>query len=133
MSQKTIFIVALLLALPVRAEPADIQFFGDVFVPSRVLSTTEPFADAAPLLGASKHNVANLEGVITSTVVPYEAKRFLLRMPLTAAAALKAAGIDAVTLANNHTLDFGHQGLFDTLAELARAGIASTGAGEDRD
>jgi poly-gamma-glutamate synthesis protein (capsule biosynthesis protein) len=50
-------------------------------------------------------------------------------MPPSAAQILRTAGIDAVTLANNHTMDFGFAGLLSTLTSLARADIASTGAG----
>jgi hypothetical protein len=46
-------------------------------------------------------------------------------------AALAAAGIDCVALANNHMMDFGPEGLRQTRAALGAAGIAHTGAGED--
>src|SRR5215475_9730860 len=46
---------------------------------------------------------------------------------------LAAARIDACALANNHVLDWGEQGLVDTLASLDRFGIARCGAGRDRD
>ena len=60
-------------------------------------------------------------------------KRFLLHMPPVAARVLKKAGIDVATLANNHAMDFGSTGLFDTITALGHAGIQSTGAGADRD
>ena len=41
-------------------------------------------------------------------------------------------GFDVVTLANNHMLDYGPDGLADTLAVLARAGVAAVGAGSTR-
>ncbi len=44
-------------------------------------------------------------------------------------AVLRAASIDAVSLANNHTLDFGHEALLDTLSLLSVEGIAHAGAG----
>ncbi|PVA09241.1 hypothetical protein DC366_15190 [Pelagivirga sediminicola] len=51
--------------------------------------------------------------------------------PAPTLAALKDAGIDAVTLANNHMLDCGTAGLTETQTMLHGAGIASFGAGED--
>ncbi|MBM3449678.1 MAG: CapA family protein [Armatimonadetes bacterium] len=42
---------------------------------------------------------------------------------------LRAIGVDVATLANNHALDCGAQGLHDTLTALAGAGIATVGAG----
>lgn len=46
-------------------------------------------------------------------------------------ALLSAAGIDAVTLANNHVLNWGQYGLAETLYTLVEAGIAYAGAGRD--
>src|SRR5207247_9511007 len=40
-------------------------------------------------------------------------------------------GVDCVTLANNHALDFGPDALLDTLAHLDAAGIRAVGAGTD--
>jgi poly-gamma-glutamate synthesis protein (capsule biosynthesis protein) len=44
---------------------------------------------------------------------------------------LEQAGIDGVTLGNNHVLDAGRQGLAETLGHLDRAGIERAGAGMD--
>jgi poly-gamma-glutamate synthesis protein (capsule biosynthesis protein) len=44
---------------------------------------------------------------------------------------LKKAGITTVTLANNHSMDFGKEGLLDTLQQLVKAGIGHVGAGEN--
>jgi hypothetical protein len=48
------------------------------------------------------------------------------------AAALARAGVDAVSLANEHSFDSGPQGLSETIANLDAVGIASVGAGLDR-
>jgi len=45
---------------------------------------------------------------------------------------LSAAGIDYCALANNHTIDWGYDGLKETLAVLAQAGIQTSGAGRDQ-
>lgn len=44
---------------------------------------------------------------------------------------LAAAKLDCCTLANNHVLDWGRSGLLETLESLARAGVATAGAGRD--
>jgi len=44
---------------------------------------------------------------------------------------LEAASVDVVTLANNHLMDYGHEGLVDTIATLESAGIAWFGAGPE--
>jgi poly-gamma-glutamate capsule biosynthesis protein CapA/YwtB (metallophosphatase superfamily) len=60
-------------------------------------------------------------------------KRFFFRAPPIAAERLAGLGVDAVTLANNHALDYGPVALLDTLDHLDRAGIAHVGAGADVD
>jgi poly-gamma-glutamate capsule biosynthesis protein CapA/YwtB (metallophosphatase superfamily) len=56
-------------------------------------------------------------------------KPFFFRAPPEAAPLLAGLGVDCVTLANNHALDFGEQALADTLAHLREAGIRWVGAG----
>lgn len=46
---------------------------------------------------------------------------------------VKGMGVHAVTLANNHMMDYGHPALFDTLEACERAGIMHCGAGADLD
>jgi len=53
--------------------------------------------------------------------------------PDRAPAVLRAWGVDAVSLANNHTLDYGVPGLDDTLAALQKAGLTCFGAGRTAD
>jgi poly-gamma-glutamate capsule biosynthesis protein CapA/YwtB (metallophosphatase superfamily) len=60
-------------------------------------------------------------------------KQFFFRAPPVAAERLAELGVDAVTLANNHALDYGPVALLDTLDHLDRAGIAHVGAGADAD
>jgi poly-gamma-glutamate capsule biosynthesis protein CapA/YwtB (metallophosphatase superfamily) len=75
--------------------------------------------------------VLNLECCISSrgTRFPDPRKPFFFRAPPVAAERLAELGVDAVTLANNHALDYGPDALLDTLAHLDAAGIAAVGAG----
>jgi poly-gamma-glutamate capsule biosynthesis protein CapA/YwtB (metallophosphatase superfamily) len=77
--------------------------------------------------------VVNLECCISERGRPWPDPRkpFFFRAPPAAADALAAIGVDCVTLANNHALDFGAVALLDTLEHLRAAGIASVGAGPD--
>jgi poly-gamma-glutamate synthesis protein (capsule biosynthesis protein) len=77
--------------------------------------------------------VLNLECCISDggTPFPDPAKRFFFRAPPVAAERRAELGVDAVTLANNHALDYGPQALLDTLRHLERAGVAAVGAGAD--
>jgi len=56
-------------------------------------------------------------------------KLFFFRAPPQAAELLAVLGVDCVTLANNHALDWGAEALLDTLEHLSTAGIRTTGAG----
>lgn len=57
------------------------------------------------------------------------AKNFNFRARPELAAALAAGGVDVASLANNHMLDYGPEGLFDTISTLDALGIAHFGAG----
>jgi poly-gamma-glutamate synthesis protein (capsule biosynthesis protein) len=78
--------------------------------------------------------VLNLECCISDrgTRFPDPSKPFFFRAPPVAAGRLAEIGVDAVTLANNHVLDFGPVALLDTLAHLEAAGITAVGAGPDK-
>jgi poly-gamma-glutamate synthesis protein (capsule biosynthesis protein) len=60
---------------------------------------------------------------------PDPRKPFFFRAPLIAIEALTRLGVDCVSLANNHALDFGATALLDTIGHLSDAGIACVGAG----
>lgn len=62
---------------------------------------------------------------------PDPAKPFFFRAPPVAVEVLSHLGVDCVTLANNHALDYGQDALLDTLRHLHDAGIATVGAGGD--
>ena len=77
--------------------------------------------------------IANLECCISDRGDPWPDPRkpFFFRAPPRAAEILATIGVDCVTLANNHALDFGTDALLDTFEHLRAAGIARVGAGTD--
>ncbi len=77
--------------------------------------------------------VLNLECAVSErgSLWPDPWKPFFFRAPPVAVEALVHLGVDCVTLANNHALDFGEEALLDTFDHLSRAGIAWVGAGAD--
>jgi poly-gamma-glutamate capsule biosynthesis protein CapA/YwtB (metallophosphatase superfamily) len=77
----------------------------------------------------------NLECCVSKRGAPIEepGKPFFFRAPPAAAERLAELGVAAVTLANNHVLDFGPDAFADTLRHLDAAGIATAGAGLDRE
>ncbi|WP_242424748.1 CapA family protein, partial [Frankia sp. EI5c] len=71
-----------------------------------------------------------LETAVTTRGTP-AAKTFVFRAPPTAFNALRAAGVDVVNMANNHGMDYGLDGLTDTLRSANEAGFPTVGIGAD--
>jgi len=99
-----------------------------------------PFAHVQDVLSHADAIVGNLECSLSDRGVPTKAKspkdlkarkEFLLRGSPTAALGLAQAGFAAMTLANNHSFDYGADALDDTLAALHDNGIATAGAGDN--
>ena len=66
-----------------------------------------------------------------TTVLSQPLERLLERYREGKVTALRAAGVDAVTLANNHAYDQGLRGLRNTLAATERESLPSIGVGDD--
>ncbi len=100
----------------------------------RPVAPDYPWGDALRELDrlAPARFVVNLETAVTTSDSPWPGKGIHYRMNPAHVDGLRAARIDACALANNHVLDWGREGLRDTLATLHAAGIATAGAGEDR-
>lgn len=94
-----------------------------------------PWGDALAELDrvAPALRLVNLETAVTARGKPDPGKGINYRMHPGNLPCLPAAGLDGVSLANNHVLDWGEEGLADTLGSLANAGIRAAGAGADRD
>jgi poly-gamma-glutamate capsule biosynthesis protein CapA/YwtB (metallophosphatase superfamily) len=77
--------------------------------------------------------VANLETPLTNLrKSPWQDKEYLhWSDPVLAPRYLKKNNINLVSLANNHTLDYGTQGLNDTFSALSKAAIDVIGAGQN--
>src|SRR5438309_895219 len=90
-------------------------------------------AELAAHLASAALTVVNLVCCISDRGSPFADPRkpFFFRAPPVAAERLAELGVDAVTLANNHALDYGPVALLDTLELLRAAGIATVGAGAD--
>lgn len=89
------------------------------------------FAEVQSVLAAADLRVGNLECALTDAGAAEAGKTYTLKAPPEAAAALKAGGFDLVSLANNHALDYGQEGLQEAQKLLGGQGIASIGAGKD--
>ncbi len=104
---------------------------------AQALASVPPAALFAPEVVAAAHEadlfVLNLECCISArgSLWPDPHKPFFFRAPPVAVEALGLLGVDCVTLANNHALDFGAEALLDTFELLDAAGIAWVGAGAE--
>lgn len=122
-------------------EGPTIALLGDVMLGRTVaerLAEGPPAAvwsgEVAELCGACDTVICNLECCVSEhdeRTDRIRGKPFFFRAPPSATEALAAVGVTAVSLANNHALDFGTVALLDTLDHLAAASIASVGAGPD--
>lgn len=112
-------------------------FGGDVMLGRNVkeyilrFGPAYPLGPIAPLMRSADLTIINLECAITSSLDqwPGERKAFYFGAPPQAIESLTGAGVDMVSLANNHALDFGVEGLLDTFATLRSHGVRSAGAG----
>jgi poly-gamma-glutamate capsule biosynthesis protein CapA/YwtB (metallophosphatase superfamily) len=129
--------VVWLLDVRVARAPADegfrLAFLGDVMLGRGVAqahaSLERPWGLALdgirPDLEAADLALANLESPLTAR--PLQQAGYDLRGPGSAANALSAAGLDLVSLANNHAMDSGVEGLADTQQALQGAGVGWIG------
>jgi len=75
--------------------------------------------------------IINLETALTTNDIPEPKKGASYRCHPTNVNALKLAGVNVATLANDHVLDWKEDGLEDTCSALERAGILYAGAGRN--
>jgi poly-gamma-glutamate capsule biosynthesis protein CapA/YwtB (metallophosphatase superfamily) len=123
-------------SVPASPSPAlaevTLAFGGDVHFAGRTAALLDhpesAFGGIAVLLSKADLAFVNLETAVTERGEP-EPKQFHFRAPRQAITAVKAAGVDAVSLANNHALDYGRIGLADTLEAARGAGLPALGAG----
>src|SRR5881296_2163514 len=90
-----------------------------------------PFEAILPLLKSASIVLGNLEGPL-ARMSAREVRNYSYRVNPDLAAALTRAGINVLTLANNHALDCGREGVLETLEALASVGAGAIGAGADR-
>lgn len=89
-----------------------------------------PFEHIAPVLRDAGVAFVNLESPLSDGGEAAD-KDFVFRGPPEGAKGLAEAGVDVVSLANNHVFDYGFTGLRDTWAALNAAGVAHVGSGEN--
>lgn len=112
-----------------------IAFAGDVHFERHLAELLghpdDALEDITGVLGAADVTMVNLETAITERGQP-EPKEFQFRTGAGALEVLAAAGVDVVTVANNHGADYGPVGLRDTLAAKRASPIPIVGVGRNK-
>lgn len=104
------------------------KFVGDVKIDSTLQNRISN--DMLDLLRKDSQVVANLEAPVTLAKYPAPKWASLKQSP-EMLKELKMLNVKAVSLANNHMLDYGIEGLFDTIKNLKKEGLLFFGAGKD--
>ena len=117
-------------------EPLTIAFVGDVMMEASIERAMQKNGYDYPLLQVKEeveradYAVVNLETAVTNQTRAYD-KLYNFKTGPQSLVALKEAGFDMVTLANNHTMDYREEGLLDTINYLNEVGLPYVGAGKN--
>ncbi len=118
--------------------PVTLNFTGDIMFARRIQTYINQYGyqslfdpTSAYLQDAADITVANLECPLTTSNNAHPTKPILLKGSPQHAAALKYGGIDLVTIANNHILDYGEEGLQETQSVVHDNNVIWFGAGMD--
>src|SRR5690606_23611842 len=109
---------------------------GDILFHTRVLDAAEAhgmdrvFEGLREVIEPDEIAFANLETPLSMERQPMRGNPPRLGAPRSSAAVLARAGLDVLSVANNHVWDQGHLGLADTLDAVRDAGIVAVGAAE---
>lgn len=123
----------------VSEEGMHLLFGGDVLLSSHVLGAYEKAGgihgvvdeNYRKIIQQSDFFMVNEEFPFSSRGTAAVDKEYTFRIPPEKVALFEEMGIDGVSLANNHSMDFGSDALLDSVETLDQAGILHTGAGEN--
>lgn len=120
------------------APTSTLVFVGDIMLSRNIGKRMEnfedweyPFRRVKKYLSEADFTFANLESPI-SDKGNNQGSIWSFRADPRTIIGLQAAGVDVVSLANNHIWDWGKEALIDTVNRLEEAGIATLGAGKDK-
>lgn len=128
------FVLLSMFSALAQAETVRLLFVGDVMLddgPGRVVAAGgDPLAPFAPLLADADYRIANLECPLATTGKAIPTKIYTFRADPRAVRVLKGR-FDAVSVANNHSGDYGRAAFLETLSVLDGAGIRHFGGGRN--
>ncbi|KIL35063.1 capsule biosynthesis protein [Cohnella kolymensis] len=144
-----VMFIALLVAFPTviaaespttepKQQPVTINFVGDILLDNEVDSYIRkngvdyPFKGTSSVLQNADITFGNLETSVSTRGKP-AVKQYTFRSRPETLQSLVNAGFDGVSLANNHTLDYGITALEDTMSHLRKYELGFTGAGSKQD
>ena len=124
---------------PEPEEAVTLLFAGDVLLSDHVLNA---YQSGGGITGVVDQNlleeIQKADLFMVNEEFPFSTrgeaapdKQYTFRLPPERVSIFQEMGIDLVTLANNHALDFGTDALVDTLDTLDGAGISHVGAGRN--
>ncbi len=114
--------------------PPSVIVVGDIMLGGRAKKAVAefgpdyPFDGMLPLLRRAPIVLGNLEGPFAEKA-RMQQRNFSYRVDVSLASSLSRAGINVVTLANNHLMDCGRSGVLETLDALSNANLFALGAG----
>lgn len=130
-------IIMLLTTAPAAAGEITLIAVGDIMPAERALPFLKkrgfnyPYEGTREILESGDIVIGNLEVPLTTGGKRYENKKYTFKSPIETAAALKEVGFTHLSLANNHMMDYGPEGLASTLSTLDETGLHYAGAGEN--
>jgi Bacterial capsule synthesis protein PGA_cap len=107
-----------------------VYFGGDTLLTRRISASTNPFARIRPPLDQADLTIVNVETAI-ATIGKAQVKTFTFLSDLSLPSRLASAGVDVVSLANNHAIDYGKPAMLETAARLRDAKVTPVGAGRN--
>ena len=116
-----------------------LNFVGDILLASRIEDLIRSEGPLTPWLGVkdaiqdADFTIGNLECSVGTTGSPMPDKQYTFRASPETLEGLKNAGVDVVSLANNHTLDFGVDCLLETVENVKKYSIIPVGAGHNEE
>ena len=131
---RRILLLFSMLSVLAHAEPLRLVFVGDVMLdegPGKVIvAGRDPLAPFSAALADADFRIANLECPVATTGRPLPTKIYTFRANPDAVRVLKGR-VDAVSVANNHSGDYGRAAFLETLSVLDGAGIRHFGGGRN--
>ena len=116
-----------------------ISLVGDIFMDGSIRALIDrngidyPWEMVKEYFQNDDISIGNLETSITTRGKKWEDKQFNFRSDPKNLKAMKEVSLDVVSLANNHSLDYGYEGFLDTLDYLDKYEINRVGGGRNRE